>query len=93
MTPEVIQKLVDLFRRYPGLLVETLCALDKPPTCEGSEGPCDRTDVRLVPPRTAYLASEEDPHPNHASWLCPDCEAAYHEFWNDMWAEYYRNRL
>ena len=90
---EIVQKLANMFRQYPDLLVETLCALNKPPTCEGSEGPCEQTNVRLVCARTMYPATEEDPHPNQSLWLCPRCAEAYHGHWDSMWSEYYGGLL
>lgn len=52
--------------------------------------------VQLEPSRTAYhfegeIGSPEDP--NKPMALCRSCAKEYHEYWDEMWAEYYSGRL
>jgi len=47
------------------------------------------------PDRTRYqiIADIQLPDPNAPLALCRDCAEEHHEFWDDMWTEYYSGRL
>lgn len=42
--------------------------------------------VRVYRQRTMYV----DPESNYVA-ACPECEQENNAYWDDMWAEYYRN--
>lgn len=53
-------------------------------------------DIKLESSRTMYyfegvIDSPEDP--NHDIMLCRECAAAHHEYWDEMWADYYSGLL
>ena len=56
--------------------------------CQGFTGPCDSLKAEKRRRRT-YYTNEED------NWTtqCEDCYEAEAEYWDEMWAEYYRERL
>lgn len=56
--------------------------------CCGSGGPCDRLDAVTYRQRTAY--ANED-----SNWttLCPDCAKWNNECWDEMWRDYYSDKL
>lgn len=49
--------------------------------------------IELERSRTAYAPTEENPEPNQPMHLCRSCAADYHDYWDDMWAEYNSGRL
>jgi len=65
--------------------------------CGTSEG------VKLEDARTAYEQPSPDffdhlvgvplPDPNAPVLLCRSCAKEHHEFWDEMWADYYSGRL
>lgn len=55
---------------------------------------CDTTEnVSLENSRTCHVAREEEPNPNAPIPLCPSCAKEHHEYWDEMWADYYRGRI
>jgi hypothetical protein len=58
--------------------------------CESPEG------VEMESSRTCYHYDGEpgsDDDPNKSIPLCRPCAIKHHEYWDDMWHEYYRGRL
>lgn len=47
-----------------------------------------------TPTRLERIADRDDPppDPNRPVFLCRDCAAEHHEFWDSQWEEYYRSR-
>jgi len=86
---KAVERLALLFNQDFDLLLEVLARLEFPAHCEGQEGPCQHTNVSLVPGRTRYEWDGEGRNPNGPVLLCPDCAAAYNEHWDGMWADYY----
>lgn len=35
----------------------------------------------------------EQPDPNRDPWLCRDCAAEHHAYWDEQWDEYHRGLL
>lgn len=67
--------------------------IDQRPKCEM----CDtREGVELESSRTAYhftgLRGGPD-DPNKPVMLCRTCAKEHHEYWTEMWAEYYYDRF
>lgn len=52
-----------------------------------------REGVKFEDSRTCYSPSEKDPYPNASIPLCRACAERHHDYWNEMWAEYYYDRL
>ena len=52
-----------------------------------------RDQVKLESARTQYCPSETDPDPNADVPLCRPCAEEHHDYWNEMWNEYYAGRL
>ena len=78
-------------------LLETVLGFDCT-YCRATEG------VRIETAQTAYDTSyprtrferilEPEPEsPNIDLPMCRDCAADYHEYWTEMWDEYYRNMM
>ena len=63
--------------------------INTPHHCEGIEGPCENTEITQQDCRTQYA----DPSQNRSPWLCAECAQAYHDYWDEMWANYNRGRL
>jgi len=64
--------------------------------CRGAEGPCGSTeDVRWESSRTQYYwdKSKTDIDPNRPIAFCKECAQNHHEYWGEMWAEYYAGLL
>ena len=64
--------------------------------CRGFDGPCDVIEnVKWENSRTAYhwghTRAEHDP--NAPIPLCRKCAKAHHKYWDEMWVEYYWDRL
>jgi hypothetical protein len=58
--------------------------------------PCENCGARpttLESRRTAYAWNGIGKDPNAPIRLCAECATEHHEYWNDMWAEYYSGRL
>jgi len=53
----------------------------KPKSCQN----CDRKDAIRQRQKTNYVCEEDN-------WvvLCPECMKENNEYWEDAWAEYYR---
>lgn len=77
--------------------METLHALWLDGQMHGAAGMCDRCgatrDVSFVQAMTEYVATEENPDPNHPIPYCPRCAGGYREHWTEMWDEYNAGRL
>lgn len=54
--------------------------------CEGWEGPCDSINAKRRRQNTRYVDEER----NYVT-LCDDCMKLNHEYWEEMWADYYSN--
>lgn len=55
---------------------------------------CESTkNIRPESSRTAYPWDGEDEDPNREVYLCRSCAEKHHEFWDNMWAETYSNRM
>lgn len=52
-----------------------------------------REGVAFEDSRTCYSPTEENPFPNASIPFCRECAVEHHEYWDDMWAEYYYDRL
>lgn len=58
------------------------------------QGQCEcRCKVRWRSAMTAYHWEGEGEDPNHPVLLCEDCAEEYHDYWNEMWADYYASRM
>lgn len=57
--------------------------------CEGFQGPCENLGAKEQACRTAYVDKTRNTRPV----LCEECASAYHEHWDDMWAEYWGSRF
>ena len=64
------------------------CVRKEPVQCEGFSGPCSSTEASKVRLNTQY----SDDASNWAV-LCPVCEAEAREYWNEMWSDYYSDKL
>lgn len=60
--------------------------------CRGSQYPCDAEGpgVELESSRTFYHWDGTGEDPNADVPLCRDCARMHHEYWDEMWSEYYR---
>ena len=56
--------------------------------CDGFDGPCESMNATRQKQNTAYVDRERN-------WvtLCPDCMKGNDEYWAEMWADYYHDRL
>ena len=54
--------------------------------CKGFDGPCDNRNATRNSQNTQYADTKQN-------WriLCPDCQKAANEDWDEVWAEYYAN--
>jgi hypothetical protein len=43
--------------------------------------------------RTQYIWNGEGKNPNRDVLLCPLCAREHHEYWDEMWREYYADKL
>lgn len=58
--------------------------------CEGMYGPCDSNlPTQKVACRTRYYNEES----NKSPIMCEYCAKAYNEYWDEMWSEYYFDKL
>lgn len=58
--------------------------------CEGMYGPCESNlPVERIGCRTAYHDNELNVSPI----LCEYCAKAYNDYWDEMWADYYSDKL
>ena len=70
--------------------------------CEGTIGPCERTDAAKRKSMTMYegedvktdpVTLEQTLIPDAGPVLCDGCYAAYVEYWSERWEEYYSGLL
>lgn len=62
-----------------------------PLQCEGCHV-SENLDVTSA--RTAYnWDGKSDFNPNHPRLLCPPCTKEHHEYWDEMWRDYYANLM
>lgn len=55
---------------------------------------CQSTEnVKMESGRTAYHWDGEGEDPNRPVALCPECAKFHHEYWDEMWNEYYAGLL
>jgi len=52
-----------------------------------------RHGLGFEPSRTAYHRDSGEPDPNADILLCGVCAEHHHEYWDDMWDEYYATRF
>lgn len=57
--------------------------------CEGMYGPCGKTPSEIVGCRTQY----HDEEMNTSPVMCEQCAKEYNSYWDDMWADYWSDRL
>lgn len=60
--------------------------------CEGFHGPCDQIGQQRGP-RTAYHWNGKGEDPNQSPILCDECADEYHDYWDEMWDDYYAGIL
>lgn len=63
--------------------------------CEGHALGCtvSGASVYLESSRTHYIWDGTGEDPNRDLYLCRDCAKFHHEYWDEMWAEYYSGLL
>lgn len=71
--------------------VATQIVMRVPPQCER----CGHTrNLDVTSARTAYnWDGKSDFNPNHPRLLCPPCTEEHHSYWDEMWRDYYADRL
>ena len=52
--------------------------------CKGWEGPCKNTNAVRYHMNTVYVIND-----NNYKNLCPECQEACDEYWDERWKEYY----
>lgn len=58
--------------------------------CEGMYGPCESNlPAERAGCRTMYAEKEM----NKSPFLCELCAKEYHSYWDDMWRDYWSDRL
>ena len=57
-------------------------------SCEGFDDYCYNKNATYNRQYTSYTQDELN-----FRWFCPDCQKLSNAYWEEMWEEYYRERL
>ena len=63
---------------------------DRIPRCEYCQA---MFDLDKEDSRTMYCWNGEGEDPNRPVLLCKQCAKMHHEYWDDMWSDYYGSRI